>query len=215
MKYFILTFLFTSVFFGSPKPVKVLIIGDSISIGYFPFVKEALKEKAEVYHNAGNAQSTTNGLKKLKDWLAQDEWDIIQFNWGLWDLAYRMPAEKGAGMLNKQQGKLTNTPEQYRKNLEALVAILKTTKAKLVFVNTTCVPVNEPGRHSKDAEKYNKIALKIMKENGVEVSDLFTPSISIHRELGLGADNVHYTEAGYRELSTHIVPVLDRIIQKQ
>lgn len=215
MQVFFLTFLLSLLSFDAAESQKVLIIGDSISIGYFPFVKTSLKAQAEVYHNAGNAQSTANGLKKLSAWLAEDEWDIIQFNWGLWDLAYRVPAEKGPGKLDKQLGKLTATPQQYRKNLEALVDILKTTKAKLVFVNTTYVPADEPGRHSSDAEKYNKIALKIMREHGIPVNDLYTPSVKIHREFGLGADNVHYTEAGYRALSKHVSSCLERTIQEE
>ncbi|MCK4830540.1 hypothetical protein KA005_83250 [bacterium] len=43
---------------------RVLIIGDSISWGYFPYVKEALKEQAIIIHNEGNAQHTGTGLKK-------------------------------------------------------------------------------------------------------------------------------------------------------
>jgi hypothetical protein len=41
-----------------PKEPKILIIGDSISMGYFSKVKEALATKAIVLHNPGNAQHT-------------------------------------------------------------------------------------------------------------------------------------------------------------
>jgi len=39
----------------------VLIIGDSISIGYFEPTRELLGDVAEVYHNPGNAQHTAHG----------------------------------------------------------------------------------------------------------------------------------------------------------
>ena len=48
---------------------NVLIIGDSISMGYTPFIKNALTGKVNIIHNAGNAQGTTNGLKSLSKWL--------------------------------------------------------------------------------------------------------------------------------------------------
>ena len=46
----------------SQKP-RVLIIGDSISLGYTPTVKKLLADKAVVVHNKGNAQDTGYGLK--------------------------------------------------------------------------------------------------------------------------------------------------------
>lgn len=150
-------FFFTA--FNRDKP-QILIIGDSISIGYFPYVKSRLSGTATVVHNTGNAQSTYNGLKKIHGWLGERDWDVIQFNWGLWDMAYRKSEHAG-------KRKLTTTLEDYGKNLETLVGILKTTQAKLVFVTTTYVPENSPGRLVKDPERYNKVAVEIMKKNGV------------------------------------------------
>jgi len=61
------------------KP-QILIIGDSISIGYTPFVQENLQDIAAVFHNPGNAQHTGTGLEKIEAWIGDEEWDIIQFN---------------------------------------------------------------------------------------------------------------------------------------
>ena len=99
---------------GTTPKRKILIIGDSISIGYFPFVQTALADQAEVVHNKGNAQHTGTGLKNINVWLGEEKWDVIQFNWGLWDLCYR-PVEKGPENRDKINGKLTTTPEQYQK----------------------------------------------------------------------------------------------------
>lgn len=186
------------------KP-RILIIGDSISIGYFPFVKQALSTEADVYHNKGNAQFSANGLQKINSWLGDGHWDIIQFNWGLWDIAYRNPAVNNQGHRDKVNGKLTATPEQYRQNLEALVAILKKTGAKLIFVTTTVVPDKEVGRFVNDVEKYNAIAKKVMEKNGIQVNDLYPLSVPTHKQFGLGDDNVHYTEKGYQILSQQII----------
>ena len=61
---------------------SVLIIGDSISIGYTKPSALLLKSKASVTRIDGNAQHTWNGLSKIDDWLASGKWDVIHFNWG-------------------------------------------------------------------------------------------------------------------------------------
>ena len=99
---------------------KVLIIGDSISIGYTPHVTQMLKGKAVVKHHRGNAGHTGMGLKNLDKWIGDTRWDIIHFNWGLWDLCYRNPKSKVQGNRDKVNGKITHTLEQYEKNLDQL-----------------------------------------------------------------------------------------------
>ena len=195
--------------FNTPGKPKVLIIGDSISIGYFPFVKEALKDKADLVHNPGNAQATQKGLKELDTWLSAEKWDIIQFNWGLWDLAYRNPESKIQGNRDKVNGKVTSTPEVYRRNLETLVARLEKTGAKLIFVTTTYVPAEDEGRFAGDDVKYNSIALEVMKKHNIPVNDLYATSVGVHAKYGLGANNVHYSAEGYQVLSKQIVKGLE------
>lgn len=190
--------------FEQPK-AKILIIGDSISNGYTPFVKEELKDIAEVHHNPGNAKHTGNGLKHIESWLAADDWDIIHFNWGLWDLCYRHPDSKVQGNRDKVNGTITFAPEDYQKNLEALVKLIKKhSDAELIFATTTYVPEKEAGRFQEDAIKYNAIAKKIMKANGIKVNDIYEASKTIHSDYGIGNDDVHYTKKGYELLGKYI-----------
>ena len=182
------------------KP-KILIIGDSISIGYTPFVQEKFEGSAIVVHNPGNAQHTGTGLEKIEEWIGDESWDIIQFNWGLWDLAYRHPDSKEYGNRDKVNGKITFSLQEYEQNLDSLVTIIQEkTDAKLIFATTTYVPKKEAGRFAKDAQKYNKMAKSIMKKHGVLINDLYPLSKKIHSELGLGETDVHYTPEGYKEL---------------
>ena len=51
------TLLAVDVASGAELP-KVLIIGDSISLGYTPHVVQQLEGRAEVKHHKGNAQHT-------------------------------------------------------------------------------------------------------------------------------------------------------------
>jgi len=210
--FILVLFAFSTASF-EPEKAKILIIGDSVSIGYTPFVKEYLKEIADVLHNPGNAQHTGNGLKNIELWIDNIDWDIIQFNWGLWDLCYRHPDSKVQGQRDKIHGKITISPEDYEKQLDALVKIIrKKSKAKLIFVTTTYVPVNEAGRFSKDALKYNKIARGVMKANGVKINDIYRFSKDIHRKYGNGNDDVHYTEKGYEALGKQIAAFLEHEI---
>jgi len=191
------------------KKAKILIIGDSISIGYTPFVKESLKEVADVYHNPGNAQHTGKGLKNVEEWISADDYDIIQFNWGLWDLCYRHPDSKVQGQRDKVNGTITFSLEDYEKQLRTIVKILKEkTDAELIFVTTTCVPEDEAGRYPKDPIRYNKVAKRIMEENNIMVNDIYKASLAIHAKYGKGDDDVHYQDEGYEALAEYITGFL-------
>ncbi len=190
------------LFFGfTQKQPKVLIIGDSISLGYTPFVKKTLENKAIVAHNKGNAQHSGYGLENVETWIQEDDYDIIQFNWGLWDLCYRHPDSKVQGNRDKINGGITFSLEEYGQNLEAIVKLIKEkTNAKLIFVTTSYVPKEEEGRFEKDAPEYNKVALKVMEKYGVQVNDIYKKSKAIHKKYGQGNNDVHYTKEGYEEL---------------
>jgi lysophospholipase L1-like esterase len=197
-----------------PDKAKILIIGDSISIGYTPYVKQELEKKAEVFHNPGNAQHTGTGLEKIEEWVGDNSWDIIQFNWGLWDLCYRHPDSKVQGNRDKVNGDITFELEDYRKNLESIVLKLKEkTDARLIFVATTYVPENEAGRFQDDAIKYNAVAKDIMKKHSIIINDVFQKSKEIHLEFGKGNDDVHYTEEGYKRLGSVIAQFLESNLQ--
>lgn len=211
-KYLIIPFIIIGFLGFQPKMKKILIIGDSISIGYTPFVKKALADKAVVVHNEGNAQHTGIGLEKLDDWLGDKKWDIIQFNWGLWDLCYRNPDSKEQGNRDKINGTITFSVEEYKNNMRSLVEKLKTTNAKLIFVTTTFVPENEAGRFDGDDIRYNKAAIQVMKENNILVNDVWKASKKIHSKYGQAPDNVHYTEEGYKLLAEKIVAFLQKEI---
>ena len=195
--------------FDVRKP-RILIIGDSISIGYTPYVQKYFSEKAIVKHNPGNAEHTGTGLDKIAEWIGDEQYDIIQFNWGLWDLCYRHPDSKVYGNRDKLNGGITYSMDQYMSNLDSIVSILKkTTQAKLVFVTTTYVPEKEAGRFENDAIKYNDAAKKIMAKHSILINDIYEKSIPIHNVYGKGQDDVHYTEEGYEQLSKLVIDFLE------
>lgn len=189
---------------GNPALPNVLIIGDSISIGYTPFVKEYLAGKANVYRIPTNAQHTVSGLKNLDRWLGNIKWDVIYFNWGLHDLCYRNPKSSNQGNRDKVNGKLTTSLDRYDKNLRQLVERLKKTGAGLVWATTTPVPDNELGRFKGDEIKYNAAARRIMVAADVTISDLYSHAMKKLNSIQIPGGNVHFHQDGSRYIAQKV-----------
>ncbi len=198
----------------TPAMPRVLLIGDSISIGYTKPTRQLLAGKAEVHRVPGNAGHTGMGLAGLPKWLDEKhgKWDVIHFNWGLWDLCYRNPQSKVQGHRDKVNGKLTHTPEQYAANLEQIVTRLEQTGAKLIFATTTPVPKGEAGRKVGDDAKYNAVALDVMKRHGVRINDLHAVMSPHMKQHQVGPGNVHFTPEGSKLLAEHVAAgILDAL----
>src|SRR5215203_4589322 len=95
-----------------PMLPRVLLIGDSISIGYTPATRKLLAGKANVHRIPTNGGPTDTGTKNIKQWLGDGKWDVIHFNFGLHDL------KLGTG---KHQVPI----DAYEKNLREIVKALK------------------------------------------------------------------------------------------
>ena len=191
---------------------RALLIGDSISIGYTPHVVTALKGKVEVSHHKGNAQHTGTGLKMLDRWIGGKQWDVIHFNWGLWDLCYRNPVSKVQGRRDKVRGTLTIPLKQYEKNLDQLAVRLKKTKAKLIWAHTTTIPKGEAGRKLGDDDRYNEAAARIMKKHGIEINDLNALSDSFPAGLFTAPGNVHFKAEGSRRLGQAVAEKITAVL---
>jgi len=195
---------------------SVLLLGDSISIGYTVAVREKLKGKANVHRPRANCGATTAGLKSLDAWLKTGgegkKWDVIHFNWGLHDLKYLGPngenlAEPGSPGSHRQV-----SPEDYRKNLETLVAKLRSTGAKLIWRNTTPVPIGAKGRVVGDERVYNEIASDVMARAKVPTHDLYSFAFAHLSRIQLSAD-VHFTDEGSSILADEVARAILETLQ--
>ncbi len=198
---------------------RVLVIGDSISIGYTPFVKAALSNRVEVVHAPGNNAATVTGLKRLDQWLGDKKWDVIHFNWGLHDMKYVDPATAETDMAKLvpvAAGKQWVPVEEYEANLRVLVHRLKQSGARLVWCSTTPVPEGANGRVPGDEAKYNAAALRVMRAEGVAVNDLcaFVGSPENRAKLGGKPRDVHYTDAGSKALAGEVVKAIEQALAK-
>lgn len=207
-------------FVPNPKLPNVLIIGDSISIGYTRAVRERLKKQANVYRPMQedgkrpiNCGETRMGLNNLASWLGEQRWDVIHFNWGLWDLCYRSPQSKNQGNRDKVNGKLSVSLAEYRENLDRLVVQLKATGAKLIWASSTIVPEDEAGRFVGDDVKYNQAAAEVMAKHEVTIDDLYAVTAAFSGRHFIRLGDVHYTPRGYEELADAVSRSISAVLQ--
>lgn len=186
-----------------PGLPRVLLIGDSISIGYTLPVRQLLEGQANVHRPAENGGPTTNGLTKLDKWLGNGKWDVIHWNFGLHDLKFMGPDGHNLADPNDPTSKLQVSPDDYKHNLQQIVDRLKQTGAKLIWRNTTPVPPGAKGRIVGDAVRYNEIASQVMRENNLASHDLYEFALSRMDTIMLDA-NVHFTPAGYEQLAGEV-----------
>lgn len=198
---------------ADPALPNVLLIGDSISIGYTPETRRLLDGKANVWRVPVNGGPTPRGVEFLDDWLAGRKWSVIHFNFGLHDLKYVGP--KGNAMVDpNSEGARQQVPlADYEKNLTALTPRLKATGAKLIWAETTPVPPGAKGRLPGDDKKWNEAAARVMSAAGVPVNPLYSRAAE-KPELQRPKD-VHFTDAGSRHLAEKVADVIQRALAEK
>ncbi len=202
----ILLFLFGSMAFAQAQldpvyaPVaeqsglpRVLIIGDSISVGYTLPVRRLLAGAANVQRIPMNGGTSGNGVFQMEAWFGKQKWDVIHFNFGLHDLKRMNDGDPQVPLA------------LYERYLRLFVARLKSTGAKLIFATTTPVPEGpvSPPRKPEDVAAYNSAALRVMKENGIAIDDLYAFAQPRLKEIQRPV-NVHFTGAGSEALAKQV-----------
>jgi lysophospholipase L1-like esterase len=188
-----------------PALPRILIIGDSISIGYTLGVRDLLKGKANVHRPPTNCGPTTRGLEQLDAWLGTGTWDVIHFNWGLHDLKH---CDDEGVLVAVGEGHQQVPVDQYSKNLEQLVLRLQRTGAVLIWRNTTPVPEGAKGRVPADVPLFNQAALAIMQKHGIPTQDMYSSVLPRMEQLMLPKD-VHYNENGYQQLAKTVAAIIE------
>jgi hypothetical protein len=111
-------------------------------------------------------------------------WDVIHFNFGVWDATYREATSKYFSGHN-----ITSVAD-FEKNLRTLVGKMKKTGATLIWASVTPVWEGEPGRRNADEDAYNRVAAKVMKEHGVIINDLNAETLRQGAGKGKNVHNV-------------------------
>jgi len=166
------------------KLPRVLLIGDSISVGYGGVVKERLKGKANVDTLAtSKAISDPGWLKETTYAIEGYRHAVIHFNNGL-----------HGGHVTGQD--YESSLRDYVKKLRELAP-----QAKLIWANTTPVPSSQKGvaldeKGNATALARNAIAGRVMKEAGIPINDLYSLVVGDIEKLTASKGNLHYNNKG-------------------
>ncbi len=185
------------------KPMKIYVIGDSISIQYGPFLERYIsgiidysrKEgEDEALLNLDNPQGANGGdssmvLSFLRSKATNGgiNANLLLLNCGLHDIK-----------TNIETAKMQVPIKDYENNLRAIHAVVKEMKIEMAWIRTT--PCDEKihnrtnimgfHRFSADCNRYNAVADRIMHELEVPVIDLYSFTCNIGQDLY--CDHVHF-----------------------
>ena len=185
---------------------NVLVLGDSIRIGYDKSIKASLEGIARVEFPEENCRFAAFLFRHFNDYIKLfngEKIDVIHFNTGLWDCL-------------RMYGEEPQTPiEIYSYFMERLCVRIKklAPEAKVIFASSTAV-ISEKmesdfKRYNEEIEAYNKVALEIVRKHGFLVNDLYPISKALPDSAH--SDGVHYyTEEGTRAFAE---PTLEYISQ--
>lgn len=173
----------------------VLLIGNSITRGYYGKVEKSLQGKAYV-GRLSNSKSVGDPalLEEIAVILKHTKFDIIHFNNGLHGFDY--------------------TEEEYNKNFPKLIKVIRkyAPKAKLIWATITPVRTGENMKEfapiTERLKVRNEIALKHINDAGIEVNNLWKVVID-HPEYYAGGDGTHPIDAGYSALADQVSKVIN------
>jgi lysophospholipase L1-like esterase len=179
-----------------PKMPKVVLLGDSIRLGYAAVVEKELAGKVAIVSPKANGGDSSNLLKNLDAWVIREQPALVHFNCGIHDTKK-----------SKAKGTFQVPPEHYEANLRKIVErIRKETKATVLFATTTPILDERAakGRTKADyellnasVEQYNRIAHKVMDDLKVPVNDLHALFADAEtRGRLMSSDGVHFTTDG-------------------
>ena len=184
----------------------VLLLGDSIRLGYERYVKAMLEGVAMVYTpgdvNGGMAQFV---LRWVHEWKRKgnfpDDLDLVHWNAGLWDVLRILGDDT------------LSPPDFYGNTLRRLSERLRLIfpKAKQVFALSTWVQEEqyrgEYKRKNSDIELFNDIAIKTLSPMGVEFDDLY--SVAKNAPAECWSDMTHFnTVDGIKRIGGAVVDCL-------
>lgn len=188
---------------------KILLVGDSIRIGYDKYVQKAFADEAQVYYPDTNCRFAAYVLRHLPDWKnatdCGDDVDVVYWNAGLWD------------NLVVVDGQCQTPIEVYEYYIDRICKSIKILfpKAKMIFAtSTTVIEAVDPKlrkRTNESTRQYNAAAAKIVESHGGQVDDLFALTENIPESYH--SDPTHYyTPEGTELLAGHVVETLENAL---
>jgi hypothetical protein len=184
---------------------KIVLIGDSIRMGYDKYIKDSLNGVAEVYYPSENCRFAEYVLRYAHEWQQDGGWgndvDLVHWNAGLWD-ALELFGDEPLTSLSYYEEAIARIDKRLR---------MLFPKAKFVFA--TCTNVNEGmsrpefTRHNATIQKYNAAALRALENTNTEINDLYSLTASLPDSYR--SDWVHfYTPEGTEVIGGKVLAMI-------
>ena len=192
---------------GAAGLARVLILGDSISIGYTTGVRRQLRGTAAVWRPSENCQHSGYHLQRLDHWLALGDgtWDVIHINAGIWD-THMMDADgnliRNVDEESRPGVRIRFSPSEYGDNVERILDRLAATNARVVWALTTPV-LCRSGERLQAVPALNDVARPIMERRGIPINDLHA-FVMPHAAEWQEADRVHFNDQGNHHLAIRV-----------
>ena len=199
---------------------NVLLLGDSISMGYTPFVKKRLSGIANVSRPKCNCGATQFYFRKkngMEDWIGTNRWDVIVVNAGIWDICYmkgdvlktnhywrpdeelsKLPPLRRGTEIRKRGFRVRTPILEYAANLKKILLRLKSTGATVIFALTTPCPSYQYDDRCGLFRVYNEVASGVCDELNVGTVDLYSVG---ERNYDNQPDGAHYNDIGNGQMS--------------
>ena len=188
---------------------KIVLIGDSIRMGYDKYIKDALTGTAEVYYPDENCRFAEYVLRYAHDWKNNGEWgddvDLVHWNAGLWD-ALELFGDEPLTSLSYYEEAIGRIDKRLR---------MLFPKAKIVFATSTPVieEMSAPHftRHNATIEKYNETALRALSGTDTVINNLYEHMKAVPRPYR--SDWVHYyTPEGTQYIGGAVLALICKLL---
>ena len=179
---------------------RILLIGNSITRGYYPEVQKALTDKAYVARLTTSKSIGDPGLlSEIALILDYYKFDIVHFNNGLHGWGY--------------------TEKEYGNAFPAFISVIrqKAPAARLIWATITPIrsrtDINAFDSRTKRIKERNKIALDfVAKQKDIAVDDLWGFTID-KTEFFQGGDGTHPNKNGYEQIGNKVASELSDLIK--
>ena len=184
---------------------NVLIVGDSITRGYYPAMQKDLSGVANVYLFATSACSGDPRLPgQLHDYFSMMgvKFTVVHFNNGMHGYGYT-EAQYAAGLPNMIAALRAGAPE---------AKLIWATITPLLKDNADPSGVGKGGATNARIDARNGLAAVIVQREGTPTDDLHVLMLK-HQDLHSG--DVHYTDAGYAIMAEQVAASIRAALAKR
>ena len=189
---------------------KIILIGDSIRLGYEAYVRSAFRDVAEVYAPEENCRFAHYVFRYLHEWKAIGNWptdaDVVHWNAGLWDVIHFFGEEAQTSL------------SAYAEVIARIDRRLRTLfpQAKIVFATSTSVDEeaykqSSYKRSNDEIARYNRAAVEALSSTDAIINDLFPLTLALPAEAR--SDLTHFNnDLGCRYLGSWVTAKIASVL---